>query len=239
MEKKTEKKMKDQLNYVVYYRVSTQRQGKSGLGLKGQKNAVEAFIKGDNRGVVLAEFKEVESGKKNDRPVLEDAIAKVKEAGAILLVAKLDRLSRDLYFISKLRKDGIEFQACDMPDANKLTINIMAAMAEQEREMISQRTKAALKVAKNRGKKLGASNKKVKRALKDRGWVKSIETRKEKARVFAESLRDKIEDLHFKQGKSLQGIVDHFNEYKLAAPRGGKWSKSQLYAIVKTLGLEW
>ena len=137
------------------------------------------------------------------------------------MVAKLDRLSRDLHFVTGLQKEGIDFCACDMPDANRLTINIMAAMAQQEREMISERTRTALKAAKAKGRKLGASNRKIKRALKAKGWKNSIKTRRARASRFAENLRPKIEKLRVKEGKSRGEIVDHFNDYSVPAPMGG------------------
>ena len=228
---------KEKKKYVVYFRVSTQRQGQSGLGIDGQKAAVKAFTKARN-GKILAEFVEVESGKRDDRPEFQKAVIKVKESGATLLVAKLDRLSRDVHFIAGLRKDGINFTSCDMPDANQFTINVMAAMAEQEREMISELTKTALAVAKEKGVKLGASNPKIKKALIGKGWKNSLGTRKNRANQFAENLRDKIEKLRIEEGRTQQDIVDHFNDYNVPAARGGKWSRSQLKRVMTKLEIE-
>ena len=133
-------------DFVAYYRVSTDRQGVSGLGLEAQRRAVADFAAG--RGGILAEFTEVESGRKNDRPELRAALAACQRERAILVIAKLDRLARNVAFIAGLMESGVEFVAVDMPQANRLTIHILAAVAEHEREMISQRTRAALQAAK-------------------------------------------------------------------------------------------
>lgn len=135
------------MKYVAYYRVSTQKQGKSGLGLDAQRKAVADFVRS---GELAAEFQEVESGKKDKRPMLLKAIETAKQSGATLLIAKLDRLSRKASFILALKESGVPFICCDMPEANTLTIGIMAIMAEHEREMTSARTKAAAQVRKER-----------------------------------------------------------------------------------------
>jgi DNA invertase Pin-like site-specific DNA recombinase len=141
--------------WVSYLRVSTDKQGESGLGIEAQRNAVETYLNGGSW-TLAQEFVEVESGKRsNNRPQLAAALAACKKLKAKLVVAKLDRLARNVAFISKLMESGVEFVACDFPHANKLTIHILAAVAEHERELISSRTKAALAAAKERGKKLG------------------------------------------------------------------------------------
>ena len=140
--------------FVSYLRVSTDRQGQSGLGLEAQRKAVTDFLNGGNWRLV-AEFVEIESGSKDDRPELSDALALARVHGAKLVIAKLDRLSRDAHFLLGLQKAGVEFVAADMPDANKLTVGIMALVAQQEREAISRRTREALAAAKARGVKLG------------------------------------------------------------------------------------
>ncbi|MBF9046569.1 recombinase family protein [Rhodobacterales bacterium LSUCC0031] len=140
---------------ISYLRVSTARQGKSGLGLEAQRKAVADYLNGGNW-QLLAEMIEVESGKKSDRPVLQEAIDLSRATGATLVVAKIDRLTRDAAFLLSLRDAGIDFVAADMPDANRLTVGIMALVAEQEREAISRRTKDALAAAKARGVQLGA-----------------------------------------------------------------------------------
>src|ERR1700747_503088 len=153
--------------WISYLRVSTDRQGKSGLGIEAQRNAVAEYLNGGNWALVK-EFVEVESGKNTERPKLAQAIAACRLYGARLVIAKLDRLSRDAHFLLGLEKAGVDFVAADMPNANRLTVGIMAMVAEEERRMISKRTKDALAAAKRRGKKLGG----------DRGVVPSRETRK-------------------------------------------------------------
>jgi DNA invertase Pin-like site-specific DNA recombinase len=141
--------------WISYQRVSTERQGKSGLGLEAQRNAVTEFLNGGNW-TLVKEFVEVESGKKADnRPELARAIQACRAYGAKLLISKLDRLSRDAHCLLGLEKAGIDFIAADMPNANRLTVGIMAMVAEEERRMISRRTKDALQAAKRRGVKLG------------------------------------------------------------------------------------
>ncbi|WP_317128928.1 recombinase family protein [Hymenobacter metallicola] len=139
--------------YIPYYRVSTQKQGASGLGLEAQQAAVQSFV--TSAGHVVGEFVEVESGKKNQRPQLAAAIAAARQHGAVLLIAKLDRLSRNAGFIFALRDSGVEFVCCDMPDANTLTVGLFAVIAQHERETIAKRTKDALAAKKARGAQLG------------------------------------------------------------------------------------
>ena len=140
--------------FVAYFRVSTDRQGKSGLGLEAQRKSVLDFLDG-GRWSLVAEFTEVESGKRSDRPQLAKALDACRRQKAKLVIAKLDRLSRNLAFIATLMESGVEFVAVDNPHANKLTVHILAAVAQHEREMISERTKAALKAARARGTRLG------------------------------------------------------------------------------------
>lgn len=140
-------------HYIAYYRVSTTRQGQSGLGLEAQQQAVKQYLNGGNW-QILAEFTEIESGKRNDRPKLAEAIALCKRLQATLVIAKLDRLARNVHFISGLMESGVEFVAVDNPNANRLMLHMLAAFAEHEREQISRRTKDALAAAKARGVKL-------------------------------------------------------------------------------------
>src|SRR5271157_5318661 len=140
----------DRGKFVAYFRVSTDRQGKSGLGLEAQRKAVLDYLDG-GRWELVAEFTEIESGKRNDRPELVKALAACKKHKAKLVIAKLDRLSRNLAFIATLMDSGVEFIAVDNPHANKLTVHILAAVAQHEREIISARTSAALKAAKAPG----------------------------------------------------------------------------------------
>lgn len=140
-------------NFIAYYRVSTDRQGASGLGLDAQRQVVAGFVA---NGQLVSEFTEIESGRRHtNRPKLLAALAECRKSRAVLLIARLDRLARNVAFISALMENGTDFIACDMPTANRLTIHILAAVAEHEREMISKRTTAALAEAKRRGTKLG------------------------------------------------------------------------------------
>lgn len=144
------------MKIIAYYRVSTRKQGIDGLGIDGQKAAVATYAKGGAARIV-AEYVEVESGKRNDRPELAKALAHAKSARAVLVVAKLDRLARNVAFLSALMESGVEFVACDNPHATRLTIHILAAVAEDEARRISERTKAALAAAKRRGTLLGSA----------------------------------------------------------------------------------
>ena len=207
--------------YVAYLRVSTDKQGRSGLGLEAQQAAIDAFLRpGDH--LIQPPFVEVESGKKDDRPQLEAAIALCRKTGATLLIAKLDRLARKLAFIANLLDSGVEFTAADMPNANRLTVHIMAAMAEHEREMISTRTKAALQAAKARGVKLGG----------DRGYRPaqapdaSLATmaRQEKATKAAHSIMPVITELQGQGITSLNALAAKLNEMGMKTPRGGNWT---------------
>jgi DNA invertase Pin-like site-specific DNA recombinase len=140
--------------FVAYYRVSAQRQGKSGLGLDAQRSAVQEYLNGGNWRIV-AEYTEVESGKRKDRPMLGDALKACRIHGAKLVIAKLDRLARNAHFLLGLQEAGVEFIAVDMPTVNRMVVGILALVAEDEAKRISERTKAALAAAKRRGVKLG------------------------------------------------------------------------------------
>src|SRR3954471_2471435 len=177
-------------SFVAYYRVSTARQGRSGLGLEAQKKAVSDFLNG-GPWQLLAEFVEIESGKTDDRPELEQALATCELSGAALVVAKLDRLSRNLAFLAKLQESGARFVAADMPEANELTIHIMAAVAQAERKAISTRTKEALAAAKARGVRLGANCGNLDDLRKGPG--KSAEVRGRLARQRAVKVRRQIQ----------------------------------------------
>jgi len=144
------------MKIITYYRVSTKRQGESGLGLDGQRSAVEAYAR-QHAGSIIGSYVEVESGKRSDRPVLARALGHARLAKATLVVAKLDRLARNVAFLSALMDSGVDFVACDNEHANRLTIHILAAVAEAEAKAISDRTKAALAAAKRRGVKLGSA----------------------------------------------------------------------------------
>lgn len=147
------------MKFVAYLRVSTARQGRSGLGLEAQQEAVQQFVRSRGGKIIAPEFVEVETGKRNDRPELMKALKRCRVTGAALVVAKLDRLSRNAAFLMTLRDSGVDFVAADLPEANTLTVGVMAVVAQHEREAISQRTKAALAAAKVRGTTLGGKRK--------------------------------------------------------------------------------
>ena len=185
--------------YVSYIRVSTQRQGQSGLGLEAQRNAITDFLNGGDWDL-LQEFQEIESGKSTrNRPVLKDALFHCAKNNAILVVAKLDRLARNVAFISAMMESNVDFVCCDFPEANRLTLHIFSAVAEHEREIISKRTKDALQVAKSRGVRLGNPNL--------RG---DNQKRKERADTFAEGLRvtlDAFKAQGFTQERMKQELI--------------------------------
>src|SRR5437868_7863016 len=207
--------------FIGYLRVSTEKQGQSGLGIDAQRKAIEDYLNG-GRWELLAEYVEIESGKRSDRPELAKALAQSKATGATLVIAKLDRLSRNVAFISNLMESGVEFVAADMPMANRLTVHVLAAVAEHEREMISQRTKAALAAAKARGVKLGNPN--GARALVGRrGGAKGIARLKAKADAHAANILPVIETIRAEGKTSMNAIADELNKRGLLTPNGGQW----------------
>nr|WP_111298133.1 recombinase family protein [Paracoccus saliphilus] len=208
------------MRFVVYLRVSTDRQGKSGLGLEAQRRAVGDYLTARN-GEVLAEYVEVESGKVNDRPQLAAAIAQARKAGAVLLIAKLDRLARNVAFIANLLEAGVEVAAADLPSANRFTLHIMAALAEEEGRMISARTKAALAAAKARGAKLGWSipkRQEEQRKASQRG----VEAVSRAADAHAQNLLPVVRQIA-DGGASLNQIAAELNRRGISTARGGKW----------------
>jgi DNA invertase Pin-like site-specific DNA recombinase len=198
--------------FVGYFRVSTDKQGASGLGLEAQREAVARHVAGAG-GVIVGEFEEIESGKKNDRPQIAAALGLCRARRATLIIAKLDRLARNVAFISSLMESGVEFIACDNPHATRLTIHILAAVAEHEREMISQRTKAALAAAKARGVKLG--NPHLEEARR-----RALATRHRQEP--APDLVSLITGLAG-QGLSLREIARRLNRLNLRTSRGRNW----------------
>jgi DNA invertase Pin-like site-specific DNA recombinase len=218
--------------YVSYLRVSTQKQGVNGLGIEAQRKAIEDYLNG-GRWELIKEFIEVESGKRTDnRPMLKEAIECCKRTGSKLLIAKLDRLSRNVAFISNVMESGVEFVAVDMPQANKLTIHILAAMAEYEREMISKRTKDALRAAKARGVRLGSPKGLSEEAAKH-GRTVSVQKRKVRADEYAHRMRRIIKTFQA-AGLSLNGIARKMNEDRELTPRGnGVWTPTTVKNILK------
>ena len=212
--------------YIPYYRVSTVRQGQSGLGLEAQRAAVHAFV--PQPGQLLEEFVEVESGRKNQRPQLLAAIAAARQHHATLLIAKLDRLSRNASFILALRDSGVDFVCCDMPDANTLTVGIFALIAQHEREMISQRTKDALAAKKARGAVLGQPQNLTRAAI-----AKSLQVRKINAVENPQNRQASrlALSLH-KQGLSLQQIATELNEAGFRTRRGQAFWKMSVQRLL-------
>lgn len=214
-------------NLVSYFRVSTQKQGNSGLGLEAQRATVADYAKRAG-GTIVAEFTEVESGKKNSRVQLAEAIAVAKRTGATLVIAKLDRLARNAAFIFALRDAGVSFVACDIPEANTLTVGIFAVMAQHEAELISTRTKAALKAKKQRGDKLGtpanltAEARAKGRQAHSRNAANNQNT--VTARGYAQLLRT--------GGATLRAMAQTLNGEGFRTPKGGQFSAVQVLRLL-------
>lgn len=208
--------------FVAYYRVSTARQGRSGLGLDAQRKAVADFL-GGNRRKLVGEFTEVETGKRNDRPELARALRLAKVMGAQLIVAKLDRLSRNAAFLLTLRDSGVPFVAADMPEANTLTIGILAVVAQAEREAISARTRAALAAAKARGVVLGNPNGAAALRRAGRGNRAAVSVIQARARQRATDLAETLADIKAAGVKSNNAIAVELNRREIPTPRGGFW----------------
>ena len=220
----------------AYYRVSTDKQGRSGLGLEAQRQAVRSLCEG--RGwEIVAEFTEVESGKQNTRPQLNAALDHARLTGSKLVVAKLDRLSRDAAFTLQLRNSGVDFTCADNPDVNRLTIGLLAVINEDERERISERTKAALAAAKARGTKLGNPNGAAPLRRAGKGNSASIAAIRSRADEFAESLRGSLEGIRREGVSSLSGIAAELNKRHLKTPRGGKWHASSVKNLLARLNV--
>mgnify|MGYP002712624012 CR=1 FL=1 len=207
--------------YISYYRVSTQKQGNSGLGLDAQKRMVRNYLKDDD--ILIDQFEEVESGKNDNRPQLLKAIEKSKIEGATLLIAKLDRLSRSASFIFLLKDSNVDFKCVDMPEANSLTIGIMAVLAQEERELISKRTISALQELKAKGVKLGKPENLTPEARKmgsEAMRLKALQNENNrKATALIVSLRC--------TGKSYNKIADELNKSGFKTSRGCEFTSSQ------------
>ncbi len=222
------------MKYVTYLRVSTRKQGISGLGLAAQRSSIDALV-AQRRGRVLQSFTEVESGKNNDRPQLKAAVHLAKVTGATLVIAKLDRLSRNAAFLLKLRDSGVKFIAADMPDANELTVGIMALVAQQERDAISRRTREALQAAKRRGTRLGNPNGAAALRRAQKGNAASVRVICENADHHALNLRPVLDSLADEGITSLGRIADALNERDMLTPRGCRWHKSSVRNLVTRL----
>src|SRR4051812_12225440 len=216
--------------FVSYLRVSTDKQGRSGLGLEAQRTAVAGFLNG-GRWELVAEFVEIETGKRADRPVLAQALAACRLHRAVLVIAKLDRLSRDAHFLLGLEKAGVDFVAADMPNANRLTVGIMAMVAEEERRLISRRTKEALVAAKARGVVLGG----------DRGYrpaagatAPAIAAVREQADARAADILPAIKQLQESGCSSLHALARGLNAQGIPTARGsGQWRAAQVACVLR------
>lgn len=212
---------------ISYIRVSTQKQGQSGLGLEAQRLAVQSYLQSSGA-VLVAEFVEIESGRKTDkkRPKLKAALDACKKEKAVLVVAKLDRLARNVHFISGLMESKVDFIALDLPEANPLTLHVMAAFAEHEARRISQRTKDALAVAKSRGVKLGVEG--------PNNLKPSLEERQAKSREFAQSLAGLFEGFKLR-GLTQRAMVQELNVLGVKTIRKGNWSLVQVQRVLKSI----
>lgn len=216
--------------FVAYYRVSTAKQGISGLGLEAQKEAVRNYLNG-GRWQLVEEVIEVESGKRNDRPQLARALALCRTYQATLIIAKLDRLARNVNFISNLMESKVDFVAADFPQANRLTIHILAAVAEHEASMISQRTKSALAAAKARGVKLGGDRCGIAQQAA-KGGKASAAIRQENAAKRTADILPVIQTAKDAGKTSLRQIAAYLNEAGIPTSRGGQWSANQVRRIL-------
>ena len=203
--------------YVAYFRTSTQRQGQSGLGLEAQRKAVEAYN-------IVAEYTEIESGKRNDRAQLAAALAHAKEIGATLVIAKLDRLARNVAFIANLIEANVPIICADMPEADRTMLQMMAVFAEFEGRRISERTKEALAAAKARGVKLGSKTPAT-------GGKATGEARKAKTAIVAIRAMPVITKLRA-AGSSLRDIADTLNNAGIPSAMGGKWYASSVSNLI-------
>lgn len=219
--------------YVAYYRVSTDKQGRSGLGLEAQQKAVQDYLNG-GKWRLVASFTEVESGRNNGRPELTKALAACRVHSATLVIAKLDRLSRNARFLLELQEAGVRFVAVDMPHADNFTVGVLALVAQKEAEMISQRTKAALAAAKARGVKLGGDRGKLTDKQRARGTERSVEARNAKADSRARDLAPILREL---AGLSYADMAQALNDKGISSPRGSRWSAMSVRREVTRAGL--
>ena len=225
--------------FVAYYRVSTDRQGASGLGLDAQRKAVLDYLNGGACDLI-AEHTEIESGKRADRPELQKALDVCRRQRATLVIAKLDRLSRNVAFVATIMDSGISFVACDNPHANELTIHILAAVAQHERKMISERTRAALEIAKGRIAKTGQRNhpnvKRLGNPTPREAAERATAAAQAAADRFAANVLPIIRELQASGHASANAIAAELNNRKVNTARGGRWSHVQVAAVIARTG---
>ena len=220
--------------FVAYERVSTARQGRSGLGLDAQRKAIDDFA-ASRRADVIGRFTEIESGGKDARPKLAEALNQARLTGATLVIAKLDRLSRNAVFLLTLRDSGVRFLAVDMPEANDLTVGIMALVAQQEREAISRRTKEALAAAKARGVKLGNPNGAAALKRAGKGGVALRRTVSANADQFAHDLHAVVLDIRAQGHETLRAMACELNRRGILTRRGGRWHVSSVSNLIRRI----
>jgi len=214
--------------FIAYYRVSTQKQGRSGLGLEAQKHSVCAYAA--NAGQIIASHTDIESGKRDDRPELEKALTRCRLTGSTLLIAKLDRLSRNKAFLFTLMESQVKFVCADMPEANEMTLGFMAMVADYEGKAISERTKAALAAAKARGVKLGNPQN-----LTNRDTTAATQARSTKAQDRNAEIRGVIDGLTAEYGPmSLRAMADRLNNEGFLTSRGCKWRPQAVSRVINT-----
>jgi DNA invertase Pin-like site-specific DNA recombinase len=223
------------MKIVSYLRVSTRQQGISGLGLDAQRVAIDAYAV-QRHAKVFETFTEIESGKVNARPELVKALHLAKVTGATLVIAKLDRLSRNAAFLLTLRDSGVRFVAADLPDANDLTVGIMALVAQQEREAISRRTTEALAAARTRGVRLGNPNGAAALKRAGKGNAASVAAIRSAADSHAKNLQPVISALTAEGTTSLGAVAEALNDRGMLTPRGGRWHKSSVRNLLDRLG---
>jgi DNA invertase Pin-like site-specific DNA recombinase len=211
----------NKVRFVTYYRVSTERQGRSGLGLEAQQMAAQAYLEARG-GVELTSFVEVESGKVNARPQLEEALLRCRQTRATLLVARLDRLSRNAAFLLNLRDSGVQFQALDLPEVNTLTLGVLAVIAQHEREQISARTKAALAARRARGLPLGTPRDLSVHAARASALGGAASSMKARARAL--EVAPAIQAARAAGCTSLRRVAEHLNQLSVTTPRGRQWT---------------
>jgi DNA invertase Pin-like site-specific DNA recombinase len=218
--------------YIAYYRVSTARQGRSGLGLEAQQAEIEAYV--DGRGEIISQFTEIESGKVNSRPELAAALAQCKATGSTLIIAKLDRLARKVAFVANLMEAGIPFIVANQPNADPFRLHIEAAINEDEGRKISERTRAALKAAKARGVKLGfaiAGRGQDQRVASQRGVRANIE----RADRHAANVIPIISAIQASGAVTQRDIAAELNKREVLTARGGRWHASTVGLIINRL----
>lgn len=216
--------------FVGYLRVSTARQGRSGLGLAAQRECIAAHLQSVG-GKLAAEFTEIESGKRNNRPQLARALAACRIHGAVLIVAKLDRLARNNAFVANLLESGCEFVAADFPQANRMMLQLMSVIAEYEAKLISDRTRAALAQAVKRGVQVGGYADNC-AEIAHKGNKASAQVRSAAAQQRAKDLAPVIAEIRSAGATSLAQIAEGLNSKGICTPRGSEWSPAQVYRVL-------